>query len=198
MAETRIKLQKAISDLATIREGAAAGATAVQSVNGVAPTAGAVTITGTDVLVPAMGDISVSDALVAMSNEIDLKANAADLRYALDAAPREPNASGIVTLDDRTVNRVVHSESVAILVLGFPPQITGRARDFIVRLELAANVDAPPMAIPANVAIENADGNLPTIATTTTAGETAVTLLYFSETTAGHFLLKGESVTEVA
>ena len=128
----------------------------------------------------------------------DVLALAADLRYALDATAREPSPNGFVTIDDRTVNWVLLSTALQVLVLDFPFPVTGRVRDFIVRLELAANVSAPEIVLPIGVIAENAGAAIPTIATTTTSGATATTLLYFSEQPRGHFLLKGEEVKAVA
>lgn len=126
------------------------------------------------------------------------KAAADDLRYAIDAEPRLPDSSGVVTLDDRTVNLVALTETIATLTLDFPASISGRARDFLVRIDAASGVSAPEIALPVGVVAENADGAIPAIATTTESGATACTLLYFSETVAGHFLLKGENVKAVA
>ena len=72
----------------------------------------------------------------------------------------------------------------------------GKVRDFLLRLVLGADM-APEVSF-AGGRFENAAGEIPAIATTTTEGGTATTLLYFTETAAGVFLVKGEAAKEVA
>lgn len=128
----------------------------------------------------------------------DVLALAADLRYALDITARLPDANGKVELDDRAVNIVSIATSIQTLVLKLPSFVSGRARDLIVRLELAANVTAPGIETDGGDPLETEDGSMPTIATTTEAGATAVTMLYFSEVKTGTFMVKGVSLTGVA
>lgn len=144
--------QATISDLATIRSGAAAGAaayqkpqtgipatdlaaavltslgkanTAVQSVNGETP--------------GALGEVEVVASLI-LSQEYNLsveavlqlldvtKANAADIRYALGET-----ITATAQLADRTGNRVApEADNAADIVLTFPDAVAGYLRDFLV------------------------------------------------------------------
>lgn len=113
------------------------------------------------------------------------KANASDLRYALTTKTID---NGAVTLDDRAINAVAVSSSLASLTVNFPTATSGKARDFGLRLTVASGVTtAPELALPQGVTCENADGEAPEI-----GADGAATILYFTETASGVFLVKGE------
>ena len=76
-------------------------------------------------------------------------------------------------------------------------------RDFELRVEVgigAAALTAPALVAVAptgeTITLENADGSMPTLADGTATAK-GVTVLYFSETAAGKFLVKGEEMKEV-
>lgn len=118
--------QDTISDLATIRAGAAAGSTAVQSVNGVTPTAGAVTITGADIETASGSGNSVLDAIANITQDIET------IRAALPYALGE-TITASAQLADRTGNRVMPlADNTAPIVLTFPAENVGFMRDFLV------------------------------------------------------------------
>jgi hypothetical protein len=132
--------QAAISDLATIRTGAAAGATAVQSVNNVSPTAGAVTITGEDIPIALGAQNSVADAVASVAARAEeigdiagtvaerVEEVAADLRYAQGAT-----ITASAQLADRTGNCVIPLDTnTENIVLTFPDAVAGYLRDFLV------------------------------------------------------------------
>ena len=102
--------------------------------------------------------------------------------------------NGAVTLDDRAINAVAVSSSLASLTVNFPTATSGKARDFGLRLTVASGVTtAPELALPQGVTCENADGEAPEI-----GADGAATILYFTETASGVFLVKGEVVTAIS
>lgn len=114
-----------------------------------------------------------------------------DLRYALTTKTID---NGAVTLDDRAINAVAVSSSLASLTLNFPTATSGKARDFGLRLTVASGITtAPELALPQGVVCENADGEAPEI-----GADGAATILYFTETASGVFLVKGEVVTAIS
>jgi len=119
------------------------------------------------------------------------KASAADLRYALVTKAID---NGAVSLDDRAINAVAVSSSLASLTVNFPAATSGKARDFGLRLTVASGITtAPQLVLPQGVVCENADGTAPEI-----GADGAATILYFTETAAGVFLVKGEVVTAIS
>jgi hypothetical protein len=119
------------------------------------------------------------------------KASAADLRYALTT---KSIGNGAVTLDDRAINAVAVSSSLASLTVNFPAATSGKARDFGLRLTVASGITtAPQLVLPQGVVCENADGTAPEI-----GADGAATILYFTETAAGVFLVKGETVQTIS
>jgi hypothetical protein len=119
------------------------------------------------------------------------KADAADLRYALVTKAID---NGAVSLDDRAINAVAVSSSLASLTVNFPAATSGKARDFGVRLTVASGITtAPQLVLPQGVVCENADGTAPEI-----GADGAATILYFTETAAGVFLVKGEVVQTIS
>ena len=138
------------------------------------------------------------------------KADADDLRYDLPAnATAISSASsevvegetvtyGEATLADRTANRVTVTAAIAELRLAFPAAVSGKVRDFGLRMEVGDGttaLTAPALVPPAGVTLENSDGEIPALADGTATAK-GVTLLYFSETAPGVFLVKGEEVKE--
>ena len=123
------------------------------------------------------------------------KANASDLRYALVAAPSTTNGTTqTVTLADRANSSATQESGVTTVALTFPTATSGKARDFGLRLTVASGVTtAPELALPQGVTCENADGEAPEI-----GADGAATILYFTETASGVFLVKGEVVTAIS
>ena len=103
-------------------------------------------------------------------------------------------SNGAVSLDDRAINAVAVSSSLASLTVNFPTATSGKARDFGLRLTVASGITtAPELALPQGVTCENADGEAPEI-----GADGAATILYFTETASGVFLVKGEVVTAIS
>lgn len=97
-------------------------------------------------------------------------------------------SNGAVSLDDRAINAVAVSSSLASLTINFPTATSGKARDFGLRLTVASGITtAPELVLPQGVTCENADGEAPEI-----GADGAATILYFTETASGVFLVKGE------
>lgn len=102
--------------------------------------------------------------------------------------------NGAVSLDDRAINAVAVSSALASLTVNFPTATSGKVRDFGLRLTVASGITtAPELALPQGVTCENADGTAPEI-----GADGAATILYFTETAAGVFLVKGEVVTAIS
>lgn len=103
-------------------------------------------------------------------------------------------SNNVVTLDDRAINAVAVSSSLASLTVNFPTATSGKVRDFGLRLTVASGITtAPQLALPQGVVCENADGEAPEI-----GADGAATILYFTETASGVFLVKGEVVTAIS
>ena len=136
-------------------------------------------------------------ALDASGNLTDAGWTAGELaRYSLVTKTID---NGAVTLDDRAINAVAVSSSLASLTVNFPTATSGKVRDFAMRLNIAAGVTAPEIAWPQGVTLENDGGEVPEIADGGTGGSS--TILYFSETendgTTAKFLVKGETLTAI-
>jgi len=102
--------------------------------------------------------------------------------------------NGTVTLDNRAINAVAASSSLASLTVNFPTATSGKVRDFGLRLTVASGITtAPQLVLPQGVTCENADGTAPEI-----GADGAATILYFTETASGVFLVKGEVVTAIS
>ena len=102
--------------------------------------------------------------------------------------------NGAVSLDDRAINAVAVSSSLASLTVNFPTATSGKARDFGLRLTVASGITtAPQIVLPQGVTCENADGEAPEI-----GADGAATILYFTETASGVFLVKGEVVQTIS
>ena len=161
--------QDAINDLAAIRSGAAAGATAVQP----AALAGAV--------------------------RYDLPASVTNIA---DATQEEVEGGTIIyyaeaTLADRKANWLVVTTALDELRLTFPAAVSGKVRDFGLRLEISSQLTAPALVLPNGVTMGNPDGAIPEVADGGD-NDNGVTLLYFSENAPDKFLVKGEEVKEVS
>ena len=113
---------------------------------------------------------------------------------------------GAATLADRTANVVQVTAATALdeLRITFPAATSGKVRDFGLRVEIGTGSAAlaAPALVPVaptgeTIKIENADGTIPELADGTATAK-GVTLLYFSETSSGVFVVKGEQVEEVA
>ena len=131
------------------------------------------------------------------------KADATALRYSLiPVTPTVSSGAAAATLNDRASNAVdLSAEQSAVTSIAFtaPAAVTGKARDFIVRVSLPAQSDAPQWSLSRTgetIDLENADGELPAL--TADASAAATTLLYFTETATGVFLVKGETAKAVA
>ena len=140
---------------------------------------------------------TVEDALAALRAAIAGKADVSAIHYALVT---KTITNGAVSLDDRAINAVSVSSSLASLTINFPTATSGKVRDFAMRLNIAAGVTAPEIAWPQGVTLENDGGEVPEIADGGTGGSS--TILYFSETenngTTAKFLVKGETLTAIA
>ena len=113
---------------------------------------------------------------------------------------------GAATLANRTANIVQVTAATALdeLRITFPAATSGKVRDFGLRVEIgtgSAALSAPSLVPIAptgeTIKIENADRAIPELADGTATAK-GVTLLYFSETAPGVFVVKGEQVEEVA
>lgn len=113
---------------------------------------------------------------------------------------------GAATLANRTANIVQVTAATALdeLRITFPAATSGKVRDFGLRVEIgtgSAALTAPALVPIAptgeTIKLENADGAIPALADGTATAK-GVTLLYFSETAPGVFVVKGEQVEEVA
>lgn len=143
---------------------------------------------------PTAGNLAALDADGNPTDSTIPAANVAlkaDLRYALTS---KTISNGAVSLDDRAINAVAVSSSLASLTVNFPTATSGKARDFGLRLTVASGVTtAPQIVLPQGVVCENADGEAPEI-----GADGAATILYFTETAANVFLVKGEVVTAIS
>lgn len=111
---------------------------------------------------------------------------------------------GAATLADRTGNRVSVTAALDELRVTFPPAVSGKLRDFGLRVEVgtgSAALTAPALVPVAptgeTIKLENNAKQIPALADGTAEAK-GVTLLYFSESAPGVFFAKGEQVEEVA
>lgn len=128
-------------------------------------------------------------------------------RYALlAAAVVHSGATASAALRDRAVNiiQVTAATPLDELRITFPSATSGKVRDFGLRVEIGTGSAAlaAPALVPIaptgeTIKLENADGTFPALADGTATAK-GVTLLYFSETAPGVFVVKGEQVEEVA
>lgn len=113
---------------------------------------------------------------------------------------------GAATLADRTANIVQVTAATPLdeLRITFPSATSGKVRDFGLRVEIGTGSAAlaAPALVPIaptgeTIKIENNAAEIPALADGTATAK-GVTLLYFSETFPGVFVVKGEQVEEVA
>lgn len=111
---------------------------------------------------------------------------------------------GEATLADRTGNRVSITATLDELRVTFPPSVSGKLRDFGLRVEVgtgSAALTAPALVPVAQTGetlkLENNVKKIPALADGTAAAR-GVTLIYFSESAPGVFFARGEQVREVA
>ena len=104
-----------------------------------------------------------------------------------------------VDVGDRTDNVIDVRITLDELRLNFPPAVSGKVRDFYLRISCYTPAPALVPVAPTGetITIESAEGTFPTIEDGS-ADEPSVTMLYFTETAPGIFLVKGEAITEVA
>lgn len=121
------------------------------------------------------------------------------LRYSMLAsvALTATNDEATLVLTDRAVTNATIATGFSTLNLTFPTEISGKVRDFYMRITVAAGESAPAMVLPQGITAETPDGSLPAIADGATSAA-STTIVYFSETSAGTFIVKSETVTTVA
>ena len=170
--------------------------------------------------------INVAANALNSANTADNKANAADVKanqalatipydlgtpIVIDEASTEVVEGetvnyGAATLANRTANIVQVTAATALneLRITFPAATSGKVRDFGLRVEIGTGSAAlaAPALVPVaptgeTIKIESADGTIPALADGTATAK-GVTLLYFSETAPGVFVVKGEQVEEMA
>ena len=143
---------------------------------------------------PVSGATSVGALLLALAAAIAaLKKN---LRYSFNDVTV---SNGSTTLADRAVNRLQLSSSLAGLNVVFPAAAYAtKARDFFLRIDLGSGVSlldvsfSLPSGEQNTLYLENSSGELPEIP------EGGSTILYFSETTSGRFLVKAEELMTIS
>lgn len=159
---------------------------------------------------------ALSAAQLANIAAVPNKADASALRYdlptnatAINTASQETVEGetvnyGAATLADRTGNRVSITAALDELRVAFPPAVSGKLRDFGLRVEVgtgSAALTAPALVPVAQngetLKLENNAKKIPALADGTAAAK-GVTLIYFSESAPGVFFAKGEQVGEVA
>ena len=133
-------------------------------------------------------------ALDANGNPVDSGATVDSLKsYSLvSVVPAEAGSSKLsASLDNRAVNMFELTSSTWPIEIAFPEKKGDLARDFFVRVELAAGVNDPFLWPFDECQFETSDGEWPEIE----AGSTSI--LYFSETKEDTFIVKCESVQAV-
>ena len=168
---------------------------------------------------PIGGAATVGGLLLALAAAVAAlkrtKADASALRYDLASETVINTASqetvegktvnyGGATLADRTGNRVSITATLDELRVTFPPAVSGKLRDFGLRVEVGTGSAAltAPAIVPVaptgeTIKLENNAKQIPALADGEAAAK-GVTLLYFSESAPGVFFAKGEQVGEVA
>lgn len=148
-------------------------------------------------------DTAVQPAALAGAVRYDLPADATVISSASSEEIEGATVYyGEATLADRTANRVAITAEIAELRLTFPAAVSGKVRDFGLRVEVGDGTAAltAPALVPVEptgetITLENPDAAIPALADGA-ADAKGVTLLYFSETAPGKFLVKGEQVKE--
>lgn len=159
---------------------------------------------------------ALSAAQLANIAAVPNKADVSALRYdlptnatAINTASQETIEGetvnyGEATLADRTGNRVSITAALDELRVAFPPAVSGKLRDFGLRVEVgtgSAALTAPALVPVAQTGetlkLENNAKQIPALADGAAAAK-GVTLIYFSESAPGVFFAKSEQVGEVA
>lgn len=146
-------------------------------------------------LSPGSTATTVGGLLAALAAAIAwLKKNKADvtaLRYSIPTA-----ITASATLTDRAINNVTCGSAAIALTL--PAATSGYARDLLIRVDRVTNTGNAGVTFPATdagsaaVSYETDDGSMPAV------DDAAVTLLSFTEVSAGRFLVAAKQVQEVA
>ena len=121
------------------------------------------------------------------------------LRYNMPAAVAlvAENDAATLVCADRAVTNATIATGFSTLNLTFPTAVSGKVRDFYLRIVVAAGESAPALSIPQGITIENSDGAVPEIADGGTDAA-STTLVWFSETAPNVFTAKSETVKAVA
>ena len=107
------------------------------------------------------------------------------------------NDAATLVCADRAVTNATIADGFSTLNLTFPAAISGKVRDFYLRIVVAAGESAPALSVPSGITIENPDGAVPEIADGETSAA-STTLVWFSETAPNVFTAKSETVKAVA
>lgn len=178
--------------------------------NGVTPVSGttpvlesipaSVTVRGVEVALQSVVEAHTSNTTIHVTAEDKAtwsgKLDVIDLPYALGTA-LTPDANDAIQLANHAVNLFAPTSAIDPLVIKFPASLgAGLARDCFLRVDLTDGG-----ASLANVSFANADGTAAVVETPggsyPTLADGTVTILYISETAAGRWLIKSETV-EVA
>ncbi|MBQ1344786.1 MAG: hypothetical protein IIY62_00345 [Kiritimatiellae bacterium] len=158
---------------------------------------------------PTAGDSSTkvaTTAFVAGAVPYDLGTPTAISTASSETVEGETVYYGEATLADHAANIVQVTAATALdeLRITFPAATSGKVRDFGLRVEIGTGSAAlaAPALVPIaptgeTIKIENNAAEIPALADGTATAK-GVTLLYFSETAPGVFVVKGEQVEEVA
>ena len=168
----------------------------IPSVAGLAPLASPA-FTGTPTApTPTAGDDSTKVATTAF---VKTAVDEVPLRYNMPAAVAlvAENDAATLVCADRAVTNTTIATGFSTLNLTFPDAISGKVRDFYLRITVAAGESAPALSIPQGITIENPDGAVPEIADGGTDAA-STTLVWFSETAPNVFTAKSETVKAVA
>ena len=107
------------------------------------------------------------------------------------------NDEATLVCADRAVTNATIADGFSTLNLTFPTAVTGKVRNFYLRITVAAGESAPALSIPQGITIENPDGAVPEIADGETSAA-STTLVWFSETAPNIFTAKSETLKAVA
>lgn len=102
-----------------------------------------------------------------------------------------------LALADRAVTNATIASGFSTLNLTFPPPISGKVRDFYMRITVAAGESAPAISLPSGITAETSDGALPEIADGDTSAS-STTVVYFTENATNVFMVKSEVVKPIS
>ena len=145
---------------------------------------------------PTAGDDSTKIATTAF---VKTAVDGVPLRYDMptSVALVATNDEATLVCADRAVTNATIATGFSTLNLTFPTAVSGKVRDFYLRITVAAGESAPALSIPQGITIENPDGAVPEIADGETSAA-STTLVWFSETAPNVFTAKAETVKAVA